>query len=137
MILPILCLFHAIRYEQKTLKKPKVVERVSNEELDIKVALININHGILERDYGTSDLNSLIDQICNEFHLEWSLVSNYFSRVKYASLSKTIMFRLDMDQADGDNRAGYLAGTVFKVTKMNGWYTVNVRQASVKGTIRR
>ena len=137
MILPILCLFHAIRYEQKTLKKPKVVERVSNEELDIKVALININHGILERDYGTSDLNSLIDQICNEFHLEWNYVSNYFGRTKFASLSKTNLFRIDMNQAEGPNKAAYLAGTVFKITKANGWYTVNVRQASVKGTIRR
>ncbi|EAX91548.1 hypothetical protein TVAG_422430 [Trichomonas vaginalis G3] len=86
-----------------------------------------------ERDYSTTDLQSIANQIANDFHLEPNNVINYFARSKWASLSKNLFFRVDFNQVEKYQRAVYLGGTVVKITKSNGVYTVNCRQANVRG----
>ena len=90
----------------------------------------------LERDYSTTNLESIAWQVANDFHLEQPNVVNYFQRSKWAQLAKNLFFRVDFNQVDGHEKAVYLGGTVIKITKSNGVYTVNCRQATVRGTVR-
>ncbi|EAY06453.1 hypothetical protein TVAG_149390 [Trichomonas vaginalis G3] len=93
----------------------------------------NVNK--LERDYSTSDLNSLVDQIANEFNLERNRVQDYFNRAKWSSLSKQLFNRIDMNQPINGYRAASLGGTIIKITKVNGVYYINCRKAFVSAKL--
>ncbi|EAX98960.1 hypothetical protein TVAG_321200 [Trichomonas vaginalis G3] len=85
----------------------------------------------IERDYSTTDLNSIVDQISNEFELERDRVQNNFSRSKWASYSKQLFNRINFDLDNDGFRVVSLGGTVMKITKNNGVYNVNCRKASI------
>ncbi|EAX98957.1 hypothetical protein TVAG_321190 [Trichomonas vaginalis G3] len=93
--------------------------------------------GNLERDYSTTDLNSIVDQVSNEFGLERDRVQNYFSRSKWASYAKQLFNRLDFSFDTNGYKVITLGGTVIKITKSNGVYNVNCRKADVTSKLLR
>lgn len=100
-----------------------------------RISIFNHKRDNLEKDYSTTDLNSIVDQISNDFHLENERVAFYFGRTKHAKLSKQVFYRIDFNQRDRMARSVYLAGTVFKVTKENGVYNIKCRQARITGSL--
>lgn len=86
----------------------------------------------LERDYSTQNLESIVDQIANEFDIERDRVQNYFQRSKWASLSKQLFNKIDFNLATLNKRRVALSGTVIKITKANGIFSVNCRKAKVE-----
>ncbi|EAX86707.1 hypothetical protein TVAG_524400 [Trichomonas vaginalis G3] len=100
------------------------------------VRVIRFNPTNLERDYKTRNLESLIQQIANEFHLDVQKVAMFFRLNKWSLYSKKLFNRIDFGQVqDKDQRSAYLGGTIIKITKSNGEYTVNCRQAAVSALI--
>ncbi|EAY04643.1 hypothetical protein TVAG_227600 [Trichomonas vaginalis G3] len=95
------------------------------------VTFFRKNIANLERDYSTTDLNSIVDQISNEFDLERDRLQNYFSRSKWASFSKQLFNKIDFNLNQNGFKVISLGGTVMKITKSNGLYTVNCRKVGV------
>ncbi|EAY16441.1 hypothetical protein TVAG_004720 [Trichomonas vaginalis G3] len=89
----------------------------------------------IERDYSTTDLLSLVDQISNDFHLERDRVEAYLGRSRHASYAKQLFNRIDFNLRSNYRRAVYLGGTVIKITKTNGVYTVICRQVSINAIL--
>lgn len=112
----------------RTYKKP-----ITKTELE----LAEVNPGNLERDYTTSNLESIVDQVVNDFNLERDKVSNYFRCSKYASLAKQLFNRIDFDLQSNGNKLVSLSGTVMKIIKNGNEYRVVCRKAGISAQVER
>lgn len=89
----------------------------------------------LEKDYSTNDINSIVDQIANEFEIERNKLQNFFNLCKWSSTSKQLFNKIDFNQIFDRYRAAKLSGTVIKVTNNHGSYIVNCRQARAQSIL--
>ncbi|EAX98958.1 hypothetical protein TVAG_321180 [Trichomonas vaginalis G3] len=112
-------------------KVGKYLYPIASTNDDFPFILLKKDIQKLERDYSTTDLNSIVDQISNEFELERDRVQNHFTRSKWASYSKQLFSRINFDLNNNGFRVVSLGGTVMKITKNNGVYNVNCRKASI------
>ncbi|EAX82781.1 hypothetical protein TVAG_253390 [Trichomonas vaginalis G3] len=114
---------------------PDIAFLVGHHSLyQLPVSVFNVDTGTLEKDYTTTDLYSIVDQISLDFNIEKDRIVNYFSRTKYASLSKQVFYRIDFGLQQIARGVG-LSATVMKVVKANGIYTVNCRYVGVEGLL--
>ncbi|EAY22407.1 hypothetical protein TVAG_378860 [Trichomonas vaginalis G3] len=102
---------------------------------DIQYQFYDLKMQKTERDYSTTDLNSLVDQIANEFNLDRNRVQDYFNRCRWSSLAKQLFNKIDFDQEAVGKRVVCLGGTVIKITKADGVFYVNCRKAYVSSKL--
>ena len=66
----------------------KFISLVNSRVWGCRVTYLDEKIDNIERDYSTTDLLSLVDQISNDFHLERDRVEAYLRRSRYASFVK-------------------------------------------------
>lgn len=80
--------------------------------------------GQMERDYTTTDLQSIVDDVANQFHIERDRIDSFFRSCKYHSSVMQIFHRFDMKVNNDNIRTLYYGATVMKIRKFGNTYRV-------------
>lgn len=95
--------------------------------------LANIYSNVQTGDWTTNDLNSIVNEVSSKFSIDASSLANYFKVVRYSNNAKRAFSTFGFVTNSLAYRDTFLSTTIIKVSRNNGVFTVNGRQASTKG----
>lgn len=140
---------HAVKKVTKPITKPvvkavhKVGHTVSKAIYDRKdsmwaepIKITKLEKQLGNKQYSTTNLDTLVNQIASEFKIDAAKLRNFFHRARFTRTTKSLFNILNFDKLGTvKDRVASLGTCVVKVTKDGNTYNVDVREAVSQATI--